>query len=68
VDAKTGELKMDLTPVDAAPYARAGISVIPIGQEISLSSLAKGAYRLNVQASDAAGKSTPWRTANFIVQ
>jgi hypothetical protein len=30
--------------------------------------LPKGSYRLDVQATDSTGKSTPWRTANFTIE
>jgi len=68
VDAHTGEVKNDLKPLDAAPYARQGDPVIPIAGGINISNLPDGAYRLEVQATDSAGRSTPWRAAGFTVQ
>jgi hypothetical protein len=35
---------------------------------MDISKLPKGSYRLDVQATDSAGKSTPWRTASFTVE
>jgi predicted phage tail protein len=42
--------------------------MIPIGDELKVDQLPKGDYRLEVQATDSAGRSTPWRTANFTVE
>jgi hypothetical protein len=68
VDANTGSVRMNLQAVNVAPYVKAGSSVIPIARGISLKNLSKGAYRLEVRASDSTGKSTPWRTANFTIE
>jgi hypothetical protein len=68
VDLKTGELESDSQFISATPYVKAGSPVIPIGRGIDISKLPKGSYRLDVQATDSAGKSTPWRTANFTVE
>lgn len=65
VDTKTGKLKVAFPPSDAAPYERSGSTIIPIGDELKFSELPKGNYRLEVQATDSAGRSTPWRTAEF---
>jgi hypothetical protein len=68
VDVKTGELKSDSQPISATSYLKAGSPVIPIGRGIDISKLPKGSYRLEVQATDSAGKNTAWRTANFTVE
>jgi hypothetical protein len=68
VDARTGEMKEDFPPMDAAPYERPGSIMIPIGDELPVSRLPKGAYRLEVQATDSAGRSTPRRTASFTLE
>jgi hypothetical protein len=67
-DAKTGEMKVDFPSLDAAPYERPGSTMIPIGDALVVSQLPKGDYRLEVQATDSAGRSTPWRTANFTLE
>jgi hypothetical protein len=67
-DPKTGMLTVDFPPLDAAPYERPGSTMIPIGDELVVSQLPKGDYRLEVQATDSAGRSTPWRTANFTLE
>ena len=68
VDVKTGEVRSDSTPVSATPYMKAGSPVIPIGRRTNISNLPKGSYRLDVQATDSAGKTTPWRSVNFTVE
>jgi hypothetical protein len=67
VDLQAVEQKSTLT-VSAAPYMKAGSPVIPIGREIDISKLPDGSYRLEVEASDSAGKTTGWRGANFTVE
>jgi predicted phage tail protein len=42
--------------------------MIPIGDELPVSQLPKGNYRLEVRATDSAGRSTPWRTASFTLK
>ena len=66
-DVKTGELRSDSPPVSATPYMKPGSTVIPIGRRTNISNLPKGSYRLDVQATDSAGKTTPWRSVNFTV-
>jgi hypothetical protein len=67
LDANTGNVIKDFPPVDTAPYEQAGSPKIPIMRQIPFDQLPKGAYRLEVQATDSAGGSTPWRTATFTV-
>jgi hypothetical protein len=67
VDVKTGDIKIDFQPVDAAPYAKPGSSLAAVARGVTLSTLPDGAYRLEVQASDSTGKITAWHTANFFV-
>jgi hypothetical protein len=68
LDARTGAVRKNLQSVNAAPYVKAGNPVIPIGRGISLKNLSKGAYRLEIRASNSTGKSTPWRAANFTIE
>jgi hypothetical protein len=65
---KTGQITKDFEPVDAAPYIQPGSRVIRIARVMAAGQLPKGVYRMEVQASDSAGRSTPWRTANFTVE
>jgi hypothetical protein len=68
IDLKTGELRSDSPPVSATPYVKIGSPVIPIGRKTNISNLPKGSYRLDVQATDSAGKTTPWHSVNFTVE
>jgi len=67
VDAKNGEIVKDFPAIDAAPYAQPGSTTIPVAREVPIATLPKGEYRLEVQASDSAGRTTPWRAANFTI-
>jgi hypothetical protein len=68
LDVNTGEIKKDLAPVDATPYTKPGDPIIPIGGGIDISNLPSGSYRLEAQATDSAGETTPWRSTNFLLQ
>jgi len=68
IDLKTGEVRSDSPTVSATPYVKAGSSVIPIGRRTNIRNLPKGSYRLDVQATDSAGKTTAWRSVNFTVE
>jgi hypothetical protein len=67
-DVKTGELKTDtgLRPADS--FIQPGKTIIPIAEQIAISELLKGEYRLEVRASDSAGNHTDWRAAFFTVE
>ncbi len=67
-DAKTGEVKADTGLRAVASAMWPGNPVIPVGEEIAIDKLPSGDYRLEVQASDSAGKSTVWRAARFTVE
>ncbi len=67
-DVKTGEVKADTGPRSAANWIEPGKTVIPISEQIAVDKLPAGSYRLEVQATDSAGKSTVWRSANFTVE
>jgi len=67
-DTKTGEVKVDTGLRSAANWIEPGKSAIHISEQIAVDKLPKGSYRLEVQATDSAGKSTVWRAANFTVQ
>jgi hypothetical protein len=67
VDAKTGAIVKDFPPVDANSYTQPGNATIPVAREVPIAALPKGEYRLEVQASDSTGRTTPLRTANFTI-
>jgi VWFA-related protein len=65
VDASSGAVVDTFAPVDTATYSKAGSPVIALGRGVRLNPLPPGAYRLDVQASNAEGASTAWRSAVF---
>jgi hypothetical protein len=67
-DSRNGELISDSQPISAAPYIKAGSSIIPVGRGMDISKLPIGSYRLDVQATDSTGKSTARRSATFTVE
>lgn len=68
VDAVTNRVVDDLPWFDAAPYRRPGKNVFAITKTIKLDQLKKGDYLVESQAKDSAGRTTPWRTAEFSVK
>jgi len=68
VDAKNGAIVKESPAVDAATYMQPGSTTIPIAREVPISTLPEGEYRLEVQATDFAGRSTAWRSANFTIK
>lgn len=67
-DVTTGALVMNTEPMSAADWMVPGNAVIPIGLELATGKLTKGLYRIEVQASDSAGRESEWRTAKFNIQ
>ncbi len=67
VDAKNSAIVKDFPSVDVAPYSLPVRTTVPIAREVPIPTLSKGPYRLEVQATDSAGRTTPWRTASFTI-
>ena len=67
VDAKNGTVVKDFPVVDVGPYIQPGSTTIPIAREVPIATLPEGQYRLEVQASDSASRTTPWRGSNFTI-
>jgi len=67
LDSSSGSPADTFAPVDTATYATPGNPVIAVGRGLALSHLAPGAYRLQVQATDATGRNTEWRSMDFTV-
>jgi hypothetical protein len=59
IDAKTDKTIVDTGLRSADSYVNPGKLIIPIAEEIAIDKLPIGAYRIEVQASDSAGKQTP---------
>lgn len=64
----TGQVVKDFPAVDAATYIESGKTAIHIARKIPFDTLPKGKYRLEVQATDSAGRSTSWQSADFTVE
>jgi hypothetical protein len=67
VESGSGALADTFEPVDTAAYRNGNTSVIAVARGVRLNHLSPGAYRLEVRATNAEGKSTAWRSANFTV-
>ena len=67
-DLKSGEVKASTKPMSAAEWVQPGNPVVPIAAELVLAQLDKGSYRLEVRASDSAGRQTEWRRTDFTVK
>jgi hypothetical protein len=65
---KTGSLVMNTGPMSAADWVQPGNVVLPIGLKLATDKLRKGSYRLEVQASDSAGRESEWRQATFTIE
>lgn len=67
-DLKTSSLVMDTEPMSAADWVVPGNAVIPIGLKLATEKLDAGSYRLEIQASDSAGRQTEWRQTTFVIK
>jgi hypothetical protein len=67
VKMDSGAIVDTFEPVDLTKYSKPGSTVIAVGRGVMLNRLPPGAYRIEVQASNAAGISTAWRSAMFTV-
>lgn len=64
---KTGSVVLDSGLIGAANWVLPGDPVIPVGFSLGTQNLDKGNYRVDVQATDAEGRESAWRQANFTV-
>jgi len=64
-DRKSGAEKMNAGFTNTEPSIRPGNPVVPLGVKLPLISLPTGSYRVEIRAVDAAGHSTPSRSADF---
>ena len=67
-DLKDGTLIMNAGPTSAAQSVISGNVVIPIALKVDTDKLPSGSYKIEVQASDSAGRTTEWRMAKFEIQ
>jgi hypothetical protein len=68
INAGTGQVGADTGWQSAEAWMEPDSSVIRITPEVGLSKLNRGSYRIEVQASDSAGRSTAMRTATFTIK
>jgi VWFA-related protein len=66
-DRTTGEQKLDTGLLRVAIPAASGSPAIPVAKRVPVDSLPPGSYRLELEASDSAGKSAR-RTADFEIE
>ena len=67
-DLKHGTVVMNAGPTSAAECVIPGNVVIPIALNVETEKLQSGQYKIEVQASDSAGRTTEWRMAKFEIQ
>jgi hypothetical protein len=65
---KTGELRVDTGLQNVTSEKAPGNPTLSIAEQIAVDKLSAGTYRLEVQATDSAGKGTVPRTATFMVE
>jgi hypothetical protein len=68
INASTGQVGADTGWQSAADWMEPDGSVIRLTPEVGLSKMNKGSYRIEVQASDSAGRKTDTRTATFSIE
>jgi hypothetical protein len=68
VDNQTGDTRFDFHAIDAVSYRREGTTVFAIAGDLPVAQLAKGSYRVEVQAADSVGRKTPVRITNFTIE
>jgi hypothetical protein len=67
-DLKDDTWVMNAGPTSAAQCVTPGNVVIPIALKFDIGKLQSGPYKIEVQASDSAGRTTEWRMAEFEVK
>jgi len=66
-EQKTGLILLDPGMISAAEWVLPGKPVVPVGFSLNINKLEPGDYQVEVQASDAAGRKSEWRTAKFTI-
>lgn len=67
-DLKDGTLVVNAGPTSAAQCVIPGNVVIPIALKVDTDKLHSGAFKIEIQASDSAGRRSEWRMAKFEIQ
>jgi hypothetical protein len=68
INTSTGQVGADTGWQSAESWIEPDSSVIRITPEVGLKKMNKGTYRIEIQASDSAGRSTAMRTATFSIE
>src|SRR5579862_349892 len=68
IDQKTGKPIFATGTIDASPFVEKGSPMVPLALMIPTDTFAPGAYRIELQAGEAGGASSPVRTVDFIVE
>lgn len=66
--ARHGEVEVDTGPKDLSSWFAPGSAVAHVAEEIKVDNMRPGWYRVEVQASDSAGRTSVARWANFQVE
>jgi hypothetical protein len=67
-NVKTGSLVVNSEPASAAQCVVPGRVVVPIALKVDTDKLQSGSYKVEIQASDSAGRKTEWRIAQFEIR
>jgi hypothetical protein len=67
-DLKDGTLVMNAGPTNAAECVTPVNVVVPIALKVDTDKLQSGSYKIEIQASDSAGRTTEWRMSKFEIQ
>jgi hypothetical protein len=67
LNAVSGQVVKDIPAPGVAGFEQHGNPVVPVASEIPIANLPKGEYRLEIQASDAAGDNTTWKMTDFTI-
>lgn len=68
VDVKTGKPVFATGTIDASGFVEKGNPVIPLALVIPIDTLASGSYRVELQAGEVGGASSPVRTVEFVAE
>ena len=68
VDQKTGKPVFATGTIDASTFVEKGSPVVPLALVVPMNNFAPGSYRIELQAGEAGGASSPVRTVEFIAE
>jgi hypothetical protein len=68
VDEKTGKPVFATGTIDATGFIEKGNPMVPLALVVPMDKLAPGNYRIEMQAGEAGGASSPIRTIEFVAE